>query len=257
MDYKIAFFDIDGTLVNDEKKIPQDTIEAIAEVRRRGVEPVIATGRAPYFFERLAQQLAIDSYVSLNGGYVVYQGKPIYQCPIPRADVEALVKLSTEHCHSLVFEGSSAFYANSEIDPSVQTSVQSLKVDLPGYDPDYWTKEDIYQIFLHCEETDEHLYQEHIPGLRYIRWHKSAMDVLPADSSKAIGINAMLRLLDLSPEESIAFGDGLNDKEMLAAVGLGIAMGNAHQDLIPYANYVTTHVDHGGILNGLKYAQIL
>jgi hydroxymethylpyrimidine pyrophosphatase-like HAD family hydrolase len=67
----------------------------------------------------------------------------------------------------------------------------------------------------------------------------------------------MLRLLNLTLEESIAFGDGLNDIEMLATVGLGIAMGNAHQDLIPYANYVTTHVDDRGILNGLKYAQIL
>jgi len=257
MDYKIAFFDIDGTLVNDEKEIPQDTIEAIAEVKRRGVEPVIATGRPPYFFEKLAQQLAIDSYVSLNGGYVVYKGKPIYQHPIRRADIEALIKLSTEHRHSLVFEGSSSFYTNNDIDPSVQTAVQSLKVNLPGYDPDFWTKEDIYQIFLHCEESDEHLYQEQIPGLRYIRWHKSAMDVLPADSSKAMGINAMLSLLNLSPEESIAFGDGLNDKEMLATVGLGIAMGNAHPELIPYANYVTTHVDDSGILNGLRYAQIL
>ncbi|GGF98087.1 Cof-type HAD-IIB family hydrolase [Paenibacillus aceti] len=257
MNYRIAFFDIDGTLVNDEKKIPLDTIEAVAETKRRGVEPVIATGRAPYFFEKLAQQLGIESYVSLNGGYVVYKGKTIYQHPIPRTDVEALVRLSTEHRHSLVFEGSAEFYANNEIDPSVQNAVLSLKVDLPGYDPDFWTKADIYQVFLHCEEQDEPIYQKQIPGLRYIRWHKTAMDVLPADSSKAEGVKAMLRLLELEPEQAIAFGDGLNDKEMLSTVGLGIAMGNSHEDLLPYANYVTSHVDQGGILHGLKYAQIL
>lgn len=257
MTYKIAFFDIDGTLVNEEKQIPQDTIDAIAELKRSGVEAVIATGRAPYFFKPLAEKLGIDSYVSLNGGYVVYQGKPIYKRPIPREQVEELVQHAAKYNHTLVFEGDTSFSTNNGDDPFMLDAVNSLKVDLPGVDPEFWRSEDIYQVFLHNEAEHEQFYMDAVPGLRYIRWHQTAMDVLPSDSSKAEGINAMLRLLNITPEEAVAFGDGLNDKEMLEVVGLGIAMGNSHEDLKPYANYITTHVDEGGIVNGLKYAQLI
>lgn len=257
MAYKIAFFDIDGTLLNEEKQIPQDTIDAIRELQESGVEAVIATGRAPYFFAPIAAQLGIDSFVSLNGAYVVYKGKPIFQRPIPRASLEALVNHATTNNHSLVFEGHSAFFANAEAHPHVFDSVASLQVDQPGYDPDFWKKEDIYQVFLHCEAEEEHLYDQAVPDLRLIRWHKAAMDVLLSDGSKALGIEALLKLVGIKPEEAIAFGDGLNDKEMLEAVGLGIAMGNSHEELKPYADYITTHVNEGGIRNGLRYAGLI
>ncbi|WP_088547651.1 Cof-type HAD-IIB family hydrolase [Paenibacillus aquistagni] len=257
MSYKIAFFDIDGTLVNEDKQIPQDALEAIFELKEKGVEPVIATGRAPYFFHHLAEQLHINSYVSLNGGFVVYQGEVIYKRPIERSDVECFVKRAAEHAHSLVFEGHHTFSTNNDQDPFMIDAVSSLKVELPLLHEAFWQEEDIYQIFLHCKEEDEPLYEGHVPGLRMIRWHHTALDVLPKGSSKAEGIHAMLDILKLTPEEAIAFGDGLNDMEMLNAVGLGIAMGNSHEDLKPYADYITTHVNEGGIANGLRYAGLI
>lgn len=257
MTYKIAFFDIDGTLVNEEKQIPQDTIDAIRELQASGVEAVIATGRAPYFFRPIAEQLDIDSFVSLNGAYAVYKGKTIFQNPIPSTDLEALVDLAAKNNHSLVFEGESAFYSNSESHPHMIAAVSSLRVDLPGYDPDFWKKENVYQVFLHCEASEEHLYDQKVPDLRLIRWHNTAMDVLTSTGSKAQGIEAMLKLLAIKPEEAIAFGDGLNDKEMLQVVGLGVAMGNSHEELKPFADYITTHVNDNGIRNGLRYAGLI
>lgn len=257
MSYKIAFFDIDGTLVNERKQIPQDTIDAIRALQSRGVEAVIATGRAPYFFRPIAEQLGIDSFVSLNGAYVVYKGKPIFEKAIPREHLEALVGHAAKHNHSLVFEGHSEFYASEESHPHMVDAVKSLRVDLPGYDPDFWKNDSIYQVFLHCEEHEEHLYNEAVPALRYIRWHKTALDVLPSDGSKAQGIEALLKHLNLSVSEAVAFGDGLNDVEMLSVVGLGIAMGNSHEEVKPYADYVTAHVDEGGIRKGLQYAGLI
>lgn len=257
MTYKLVFFDIDGTLVNEQKQIPQDTIEAVRELQSRGVEAVISTGRAPYFFEPIAERLGIDSYVSLNGAYVVYKGQPIFQRDIPRSSVEALVNHAAKHNHSLVFQGHSAFYASELSHPHMVESVTSLKVDLPGCDPHFWQNETIYQMFLHCEAHEEHLYHEAVPGLRYIRWHSKAMDVLPLERSKAQGIEALLAHLNLTPKDAVAFGDGLNDKEMLTMVGLGIAMGNSHEELKPFADYITTHVDEGGIRNGLQYAGLI
>lgn len=74
-DYKNDFFDIDGTIYDEDKQVPASTKEAIAELQRRGHHVAIATGRASYMFEDLREELGIDSYVSLNGQYVVFEGK--------------------------------------------------------------------------------------------------------------------------------------------------------------------------------------
>ncbi|KAA8998791.1 Cof-type HAD-IIB family hydrolase [Paenibacillus spiritus] len=257
MAYRIVFFDIDGTLVNEEKEIPADTLEAVRRLKDSGVEPVIATGRAPYFIKPLAEALGIDSYVCLNGALVVYKGDMLYKQPLSPETIAALVETSGRHGHSLVFEGADAYFANSENHPFVTDSVNSLKVEHPGYDPEFWRGNEIYQIFLHCEAEDEPLYEELLDRLRLIRWHPYAMDVLPPGSSKAKGIEAMLNLLGMKPEEAVAFGDGLNDKEMLELAGLGIAMGNSTPELLPYADYVTADVNDGGICKGLVYAGLL
>ncbi|MBB6729917.1 Cof-type HAD-IIB family hydrolase [Cohnella sp. CBP 2801] len=256
--YKIVFFDIDGTLVDEEKRIPPDAIEAIARLKESGVEPVIATGRAPYFFKELAEEAGIESWVCLNGAYVVYRGKVLFERTIPMSDLEKLVTLSASLNHPLVFEGKDAFYANRDgRHESVFDSIESLRVLQPLFDADFWKKEGVYQVFLHCESRDEHHYPDALPNLRFVRWHEKAMDVLTRTGSKAEGISALLAALGLRPEDAVAFGDGLNDKEMLELVGLGIAMGNAHPELLPYANYVTTRVDEGGVRNGLVHAGLL
>lgn len=257
MGYKIVFFDIDGTLINEHKEIPADTIKAIAELKERGVEPVIATGRAPYFIKPLAETLGIESFVCLNGAYAVYKGEVLYKREIEKSRLEALVKVAAEHDHGLVFEGEHAFFSDKENHPFVIESVNSLKVDLPGYNPDFWKTDGIYQVFLHCESHDEHLYDALHTDLKLIRWHPQAIDVLPAGGSKAQGIEAMLDKLGLSTAEAVAFGDGLNDKEMLELVGFGVAMGNSHPELLPFADYVTSHVDEQGIRNGLVKAELL
>lgn len=257
MNYKIAFFDIDGTLVNEEKVIPQDTLDAIAEIKRLGVEPVIATGRAPYFVKPLLEQVGIESYVCLNGAYAVYKGEAIYRNPIDKQLIEELVLLAKTHNHALTFEGDEYYFADQADHDYVFESVASLKVAQPGVDADYWKKADIYQMFLHILDGEESQYESILDRLHFIRWHQKAVDVLPTGGSKAQGIEQVLKLLGLTREQAIAFGDGLNDKEMLEYVGFGVAMGNSHPDVIPYADFVTTDVDNQGIRNGLIEAGIL
>jgi Cof subfamily protein (haloacid dehalogenase superfamily) len=257
MSYKIVFFDIDGTLVNEQKEIPEDTVLAIRELKEQGVEPVIATGRAPYFIKPLAEKLGIESFVTLNGGYVVYKGQPLYRREIGKRELGRLVELAAAHDHGLVFEGETAFCSDRENHPFIEEAVLSLKVDLPSFNPAFWQTDDIFQVFLHCESHEEHLYEALKDDFTLIRWHRAAMDVLPAGGSKAQGVAALLEKLGLTAADAVAFGDGLNDKEMLEYVGFGVAMGNSHPELLPYANFVTSHVDDRGIRNGLIEAGLL
>jgi Cof subfamily protein (haloacid dehalogenase superfamily) len=257
MAYKIVFFDIDGTLIDEEKQIPRDALEAVKELKKRNVEVVISTGRAPYFFTSIAEQFGIESFVSFNGSYVVYKGKVIYERTIPTNILESLEKEALANGHPLVFQGNEANYANHDQHPQVIESFRSLKIDPPAYRPHYWKEAKIFQALIHCQAHEEEKYLPHFKEVNFVRWHKYSMDVLPAHGSKAEGIQAVLKHLGISPAEAVAFGDGLNDKEMLSYVGMGIAMGNAHEQVKPFANFVTKHINEGGIKHGLEYAGLL
>ncbi|GAE44685.1 HAD family hydrolase [Mesobacillus boroniphilus] len=82
-------------------------------------------------------------------------------------------------------------------------------------------------------------------------------DVIRDHVNKGIGVEFLLKKLGIKREESIAFGDGMNDREMLKSAGEGFAMGNAHPDLFQYAKHKTTAVTNSGIFNGLKSLGLL
>ena len=251
--YKIVFLDIDGTLVNHEKKVSEGTKQAIHQLKQNGIEVSIATGRPPYHFTSIAAEIGVDSFVSLNGAYACYQGKYIPQdSHIPNEHLEKLIKLSNDKGHPLAFSNHQKTVSNHKDHPEIIRSFEDLKLDYaPEYQPQFWKEEVIYQAMVYCREDEESYYQEMIPELTFTRWHPLSMDVMSAHVSKAAGIKAMLKHLGLSHEEAVAFGDGLNDKEMLTFVGMGIAMGNAHSEIKPYANMVTKSNEEDGIVHAL------
>lgn len=251
MSYKVVFIDIDGTLVNEEKQIPNDALEAIEDLQKKGIEVVLATGRAPYFFTHIREKLNINSYLCFNGSLVVHKGEIIYDKAISKDTLEKLETLALEHNHPIVFQGRKKYRSKHNQHPHVLESFASLKVEVPLYHEQYWKEEEIYQSLLYCQEHEEDLYHESFSDIHFVRWHRLAMDVIPKGGSKATGIKVMLDHIGLSTSEAVAFGDGLNDKEMLSFVGMGIAMGNAHEEVKPFAKYVTKSVDQGGLKNGL------
>lgn len=257
MSYKIVFFDIDGTLLNTSHTIPPSTCEAIRQLREKGVHVAIATGRSPYHLLPVARELDIDSYVGFNGSYTVYQGEVIRHTPFARETLERLESLANGNEHPMVFLSEDSCYANTNDHPHVHESFEFLGLPSPNSRQHYWQEKPIYQAFLYCNPEEEHLYTSGFQEVSYVRWHPKVMDILPLNGSKARGIEAILNHLGLRPEEAVAFGDGLNDREMLAYVGMGVAMGNAHEQLKPHANLITRHVDEDGIYHGLKQLQII
>lgn len=257
MGRKIVFFDIDGTLLDEQKQLPPSTIEAIRRLKQAGVYVAIATGRAPFMFEHVRRQLGIDSFVSFNGQYVVFEGNTLHKQPLRREKVRELTEEAHQNGHPLVFMDAEKMRASVDDHPHIHVSMESLKFAHPPVDALYYENKDIYQALLFCRAEEETLYVRNYPEFRFVRWHDVSTDVLPAGGSKAEGIRLMMEKLGIGKEDVYAFGDGLNDIEMLSFVGTGVAMGNACEEVKRVADFVTKPVGEEGIWHGLKQLKLL
>jgi Cof subfamily protein (haloacid dehalogenase superfamily) len=254
---KIVFFDIDGTLLDHDKNLPLSTKRALQELKNNGVFVAIATGRAPFMFESLREELDIDSFVSFNGQYVVFENQVIYQNPLDTTELSLFLKETRKNNHPLVFLTEKTMKASVDYHPYIEESLATLKFPHPEEDEQFYESRNIYQSLLFCEQQKEQYYRNEYPSFSFIRWHPYSVDVLPSGGSKAEGIKKMIERLNFKLEDVYAFGDGLNDIEMLNAVGTGVAMGNGTDEAKRHANVITTDVDNNGIWNGLKELKLI
>ncbi|MCH1623949.1 Cof-type HAD-IIB family hydrolase [Ferdinandcohnia quinoae] len=254
---KIVFFDIDGTLLDHEKKLPLSTKNAIEEIRKKGIHVAIATGRGPFMFEELRNELGINSYVSFNGQYVVFENEVIYKNPLNKVKLRELNEFTKKNQHPLVFLNEIEMKASVENNPFIHESISTLQLEYPQYDPLFFEDREIYQALLFCTEAEEQLYINKYKEFQFIRWHPVSTDIIPYGGSKAEGIKKMIDILSILEDRVYAFGDGLNDTEMLSFVGTGIAMGNAVNEIKEVADIVTKDVDNNGIEYGLKLVGLL
>lgn len=254
---KIVFFDIDGTLLDHDKNLPQKTKAAIRQLKEQGTFVAIATGRAPFMFESLREELDIDSYVSFNGQYVVFENECIYSNPLDHSKLETLLHDSLENQHPLVFMDEKTMKATVSNHPFILESMRSLKFPHPEKDEDFYQNRNIYQTLLFCESSHDQFYVHNHSSFRFVRWHPVSVDVIPAGGSKAEGIRKMIEILGFNLKDVYAFGDGLNDIEMFQAVGTAVAMGNAVDEVKELAKFVTKDVSDDGIWHGLKELELI
>ncbi|MFB1098386.1 Cof-type HAD-IIB family hydrolase [Terribacillus sp. JSM ZJ617] len=257
MEKRIVFLDIDGTILNTKGEIPQATKEAVQALKENGHYVAIATGRAPFMFEEIRKELGINSFVSYNGQYVVFEDEVIYRNPIKREHLLHLYDEASEKEHAMVFMGDTIMKASETDNEFVRDSLASLGFTYPEIDKDYFHHEPIYQALLFCEADDQEEYSSHHNHVRFIRWHPLSCDVLPGDGSKKIGVMKLLEAAGLSVHSAYACGDGLNDLEMIEFAGTGIVMGNAVPELKELADIQTAHVDEDGLALGLKEAGLI
>lgn len=257
MSETIVFFDIDGTLVDDNKSIPLATKQAIDALRRNNVYIAIATGRPPFMYEEIREALDIHTFVSFNGQHVVFEGETIYENPICSEKLNALYEDSQKKNFPMVFMSNSEMRATAKNHLHVKEGLNHLKFGYPEKDKSFHLEETIFQALLFCETNDETSLENRHSDFHFLRWHPYSCDILPVGGSKAVGIDRVLEASGIDRKNSFAFGDGLNDLEMIQAVGTGVAMGNSVPQLKKVADYVTEDVEQKGIRNGLKHLNLI
>lgn len=255
MDYKTLFLDIDGTILKPDHTYSNSTKDAINQVQKKGIDVFLATGRPLHEIKELAQELNVDSLIGYNGAYAVLHNETIVNEPMTKDTINHFIKVCHENGHEMVLYTSDNNYFTS-LNGSFskqfiaifglrdnkiyndKVSEQILSVTLMNVSPE---ETELYKL-----NEDIHLSQVNIEGLEH------SYDIIQKSVNKGKAIQHILALTNVQKQQAIAFGDGMNDKEMLTAVSEGFAMGNANPDLFAFAKHKTTSAAEDGIFNGLK-----
>lgn len=245
---KIAFFDIDGTLIDMNRKIiSEKMVYTLKELQRNNILICIATGRTPLELPDF-QGTEFDAFLTFNGSYCYNKQQKIYCNPIPKKDVYQIIENASGIHRPVLIATLDRLAANGK-DQDLADYIAFAKLELEVAE-DFWEvvkEEDVYQIMLGCRESDYCKVLEHVENAKIAAWWDRAVDVIPATGGKGVGIGKILDHYHLKKEEAIAFGDGDNDIEMLQAVGLGIAMENSSEKLKAAADKICGHVAEDGI----------
>ncbi|GAA0736611.1 Cof-type HAD-IIB family hydrolase [Clostridium oceanicum] len=255
---RAIFFDIDGTLLSFRThKMAKSTIEALNTLRDKGIKLFVATGRHKSEATILDKYFSFDGYVTLNGQYCFDSEKIIYKKSINKKDIEKVVEQTKKKLYSCYFVDENELFV-SHINDEVKSICDLVNVNIPKVcDSSIALDKDIYQLVVFLKKENENILFDATKELDGTRWHDAFMDVVPKGGSKKVGINKLLNHYKISSDEIMAFGDGGNDIPMLELAGIGVAMGNAKDEVKNIADYTTTDVDNDGIMNALKYFKVI
>lgn len=209
-------------------------------------------------FEDLCEELNVDTFISSNGQYVVVKGEVIYENPINLDLIENLTNLASDNEHPIVYMGVRDMKTNVMQHSHIEESLATLKVKKrANYNPHFYKEYNIFHMILACKDQEESIYEKHFTELKFIRWHPLAVDVLYKMNSKSSAIQRIIQKTKIQENNIYAFGDEINDLEMLKFVQNSVAMGNAPNIVKESAKYVTKDVNDDGILHGLKALNLL
>lgn len=254
---KLLAFDIDGTLLDSNKRPLASTVEALQVLRESGHFVTLATGRSRYLTETVIRELDFENYILCNGAAAFLNHQQVFKETLASESLQKLIQdcQALEIDTSLIHLDSSKRLSSFDMEKmeEAMTSFGSHASDL-GYLNE---KEDVYQALAYYDERLDHLFDGRYPELNFVRWHEKCVDVVPERGSKARTLLTVAQRLEIPREDIIGFGDGLNDREMLREVGVGVAMGNASEIVKKEADIITKDNNSDGIWHALQDLKLI
>ena len=261
MAIKAAFFDIDGTLVSFQThRIPDSTVKAIEQAKERGVRIFISTGRPAAIITNIdAIRHLIDGYITFNGARTFIGDEEITLMPIPEQEVRAMIADASRRNYAVVVCGKEDIGIHNHTSIFDEVFVRGLGVNnIDIHKPiEPLLRRTVLQLTPFFSVDDEKLILPSMPHCIAARWNPHFTDITVRGADKGNALRRLTEHIGISPEECIAFGDGGNDMSILHAAGIGVAMGNANEEVKAAADYVTTSVDEDGICNAFIHFGII
>ncbi|MFC4403484.1 HAD family hydrolase [Gracilibacillus xinjiangensis] len=259
--YKALFLDIDGTVLRADHTIEESTKIAVKQAKSQGIEVFLATGRPLHEISDIAEELSITSFVGYNGAYALHQDEVLVNEPMSSDIIEHYLKIAEENQHEMILYTNRLNLLTSIDMEVVQQFISYFSLNNVQRYSNEFANEILGITVMNMKPQQPMLYNMANENIYFspvnVKGLEHCYDVIRENVNKGIAVQTILKKLRISPDEAIAFGDGMNDKQMLAYVGNSFAMGNATPELMKYSRYQTTSVEDSGIYNGLKTLGII
>lgn len=268
MKYKLVVTDMDGTLLNSEKKISEVNLKTIKSLKNKGVKFVIATGRLDTMIKAYLKQIENDSPVICCNGALIRNSLKNEFYYANDIDNENCLKVSEIcnkygvpfllYCEETVYSNSVNFKIKSLYDYNSKVSDEDkVKIRITS---DIFNevngKERIFKMLVIID--DNKLFEQvkneinNIEGLVAYKSDVNFLDVMHSGVDKGDALNKLAQIMNISREEIIAIGDNHNDVGMLKNAGYSIAMENGEKVAKDAADYITCTNDEDGVAKALN-----
>ena len=265
--YRIVFSDIDGTILNDQKDLSEQTIAVAHQLfQQKKISTVLISARMPAAIEHLRQKLCSTApLIAYNGALIIQHknGENIilhsksFPSKVARFAIEQSIKegfhVGLYYQNRWVVNGNDSWteheIQSTKIEPEIVAGAQMLtliETEIPN----------LQKLMVMAPPTTvdrfEKLISETYSDVATVyRSADNYLEVTPAGCDKRQGVDTLLASLAIHPSQAIAFGDNYNDLEMIKFVGMGVAVANARETVKASADMVT---DQEGTSDGVAIA---
>jgi Cof subfamily protein (haloacid dehalogenase superfamily) len=253
--YLIAI-DLDGTLLQDWETVSKETIEYLKSLKAQGHEIVLATGRPFRSSEEYYDLLELKTpLINYNGGLVTnksdlsFKG---YSLTVNKEDVLHIFEHTRQYIHNAFGEVKDDIYLlenTTEIQPLLH-NFNGARLFVGEFNKILNDDTNGFIIIAnkgqghHIEEFIQDNYKDKVLCRNWGNEYRYIIELFTPESNKGQALEYVANHLGFDRENIIAIGDGHNDIEMLEYAGTGVAMKNAHESLLPYADYITEYPNH-------------
>lgn len=267
---RLVFLDVDGTLINGDQEIPDSARAAIAEARAEGHTLIICTGRAKPEIYPFLWDLGFQGFIGCNGAYGELDGERVFADLLPAADVRELSDWLESAGAAWMWQGPDTLYPHGFFLDVFSTPeeeggtpgdwshfLNQIKPALDWSQPERAFK--VTFVFPHDSQVGRDKALEDfgdrfciLPGSLAPAAFRDMSELTALGMSKAVGVKRFAEHLGVPLSDVIAFGDSANDREMLEAVGHGIAMGNSRDGIEEVAAWTTKSINDDGLAYGFR-----
>ena len=258
---KIIFSDMDGTLLTSDNKLPEGFDEMMSELKKRGVIFSPASGRQYFSLLQTFPQYEHEFiFLSDNGTLVMRDGKEFFSLPMKNeialemlheaGKIENILRVycGIKNAYIQDFQDTPEFnaelfkyYTHTGIVKNWEDIVDDVPIKVAFFDGNHDAEEKIYKKLEKFNGEVQVL-------LSSDEW----VDVMMPNVGKGFSVRKIQQMLDIKPEECAAFGDYLNDYDMLQSVEYSFATANAYPEIKKIAKFETSSCNEGGVLVGIK-----
>lgn len=255
--YKMIVLDLDDTLLMDDHSISPRTKQSLMDAQEAGVKVVLASGRPTFAMTHIAKELELEKYgsfiLSFNGAKITNcaTGEELFSSTLSPETVHELYHISKQE-----EVGIHTYVGDDIVTPANNkyTDIEAEITGMPIIEEEHFVQaiqEPVVKVLM--VEAPERLVilekklQQQLEGkLNVMRSKPFFLEFTEVGVDKGTSLHHLIQKLNIQQEEVIAIGDSYNDLAMIEFAGLGVAMGNAPDDIKAIANYVTdTNMEDG------------